>query len=57
MKLPRTLLPGDRLYYSKTEHATAGAMSLASNLTDHQAPASGALVHPVVGQTESQEAK
>lgn len=25
------------------------------NPTDHQAPASGALVHPVVGQTEPQE--
>lgn len=28
---------------------------LVANPTDHQAPASGALVHPVVGRTESQE--
>lgn len=39
------------------ERIDAALAENAPTPTDHQAPASGALVHPVVGQTEPQETK
>ena len=50
-----TVLPGWMICRIDDALKEIPAQRQAFNPTDHQAPASGALVHPVVGQTESQE--